>query len=190
MKVLLDTHCLLWLMQENPRLNRNARSQIAQASEVYVSSASIWEIGIKWRLGKIEEDPQIVADQLDAAGLVELQVTNRHAIASKMCIRDRPGSGGKPDTASAWSAPPAIAWSWPCLLYTSPASRCPGCRTPLDLRRGRSRRVLSGLECRELNQKDWANYHFAQELVHHASGCQSGSETGWKPQDRIRSQRE
>jgi PIN domain nuclease of toxin-antitoxin system len=81
-KVLLDTHCLLWLMQENPRLNRNARSQIAQASEVYVSSASIWEIGIKWRLGKIEEDPQIVADQLDAAGLVELQVTNRHAIAS------------------------------------------------------------------------------------------------------------
>jgi PIN domain nuclease of toxin-antitoxin system len=82
MKLLLDTHILLWLMVEDERLRRSVRSQIAEASEVYVSSASIWEIGIKWRLGKIEEDPQIVTDQLDAAGIEELHVTNLHAIAS------------------------------------------------------------------------------------------------------------
>jgi PIN domain nuclease of toxin-antitoxin system len=80
--LLLDTHVLLWLMEENPRLKRSTRSLIADASEVYVSSASLWEIAIKWRLGKIEEDPQTVLDQLDAAGLRELQVTNRHAVAT------------------------------------------------------------------------------------------------------------
>jgi PIN domain nuclease of toxin-antitoxin system/antitoxin (DNA-binding transcriptional repressor) of toxin-antitoxin stability system len=78
----LDTHVLLWLMEENPRLRRSARSLIEDASEVYVSSASLWEIAIKWRLRKIEEDPQTVLDQLDAAGLKELQVTNRHAVAT------------------------------------------------------------------------------------------------------------
>jgi PIN domain nuclease of toxin-antitoxin system len=80
--LLLDTHVLLWLMEQNPRLRRSARSLIADASEVYVSSASLWEIAIKWRLGKIEEDPQTVLDQLGAAGLRELQVTNRHAVAT------------------------------------------------------------------------------------------------------------
>jgi len=81
-RLLLDTHVLLWLMEQNPRLRRSARSLIADASEVYVSSASLWEIAIKWRLGKIEEDPQTVLDQLGAAGLRELQVTNRHAVAT------------------------------------------------------------------------------------------------------------
>jgi PIN domain nuclease of toxin-antitoxin system len=81
-RLLLDTHVLLWLMEENPLLKRNARSLIADASEVYVSSASLWEIAIKWRLRKIEEDPQTVLDQLDEAGLRELQVTNRHAVAT------------------------------------------------------------------------------------------------------------
>ena len=51
------------------------------ASEVYVSSASIWEIAIKSRLGKIEEDAEVVMNQLEAAGLRELPVTNRHAVA-------------------------------------------------------------------------------------------------------------
>jgi PIN domain nuclease of toxin-antitoxin system len=82
LRLLLDTNILLWLMGANPRLASSARSRIVNASEVYVSSASIWEIAIKWRLGKIEEDPQIVVDQLDAAGLREIHVSNRHAVAT------------------------------------------------------------------------------------------------------------
>ena len=82
MRLLLDTHVLLWLMEEDPRLRHSAQVPDCGCSEVYVSSASIWEIAIKWRLGKIEEDPQTVLDQLDAAGLRELQVTNRHAVAT------------------------------------------------------------------------------------------------------------
>jgi PIN domain nuclease of toxin-antitoxin system len=81
-RLLLDTNILLWLMSGSKRLTSNARSLIEDAFEVYVSSVSLWEIAIKWRLGKIKEDPRLVADQLEAAGLRELQMTNRHALAT------------------------------------------------------------------------------------------------------------
>lgn len=80
--MLLDTNILLWLMSDNKRLTSSARSLIVDASEVYVSSVSLWEVAIKWRIGKIEEDPRLIAGQLDAAGILELQMTNRHALAT------------------------------------------------------------------------------------------------------------
>ena len=82
MRLLLDTHILIWFMANNPRLSPQARSLIVNASAVYVSSASIWEIAIKWRIGKIEEDPEIIVEKMEPAGLIELQVANRHAVAS------------------------------------------------------------------------------------------------------------
>lgn len=82
MRLLLDTNILLWLMSDNKRLTSSARSLIVDASEVYVSSVSFWEVAIKWRIGKIEEDPRLIAGQLDAAGILELQMTNRHALAT------------------------------------------------------------------------------------------------------------
>ena len=82
MRLLLDTHALLWLMEDSPRLSKAGRSAIADASEVYVSTASIWEVAIKWRLRKMEEDPEIVVEKLEAAGIKELPVANRHAVAT------------------------------------------------------------------------------------------------------------
>ncbi|MGA3031667.1 MAG: type II toxin-antitoxin system VapC family toxin [Terracidiphilus sp.] len=82
MRLLLDTHTLLWLMVDSPRLSRRARSLISDASEIYVSSVSIWEIAIKFRLGKIEEDARVVVEKLGAAGLRELNVSHRHAVAT------------------------------------------------------------------------------------------------------------
>lgn len=82
MRLLLDTHTLLWLMEGGPRLKPRARALIDSASEVYVSSASIWEIAIKHRLGQIEEDPEEIVEKLEEAGLKELYVSNRHAVAS------------------------------------------------------------------------------------------------------------
>jgi PIN domain nuclease of toxin-antitoxin system len=82
MRLLLDTHTLLWLMEENPRLSPQACSLIRNAEQVYVSTASIWEIAVKRQIGKIEEDTEMVVARLGQAGLCELQVTNRHAIAA------------------------------------------------------------------------------------------------------------
>jgi PIN domain nuclease of toxin-antitoxin system len=81
MRLLLDTHILLWLMADSPKLKPRARLLIEGAQEVYVSSASILEIAIKHRLGKIEEDPEEMVARLEEAGLKELPVVSGHAVA-------------------------------------------------------------------------------------------------------------
>ena len=51
MNLLLDTHIALWAITDSPRLSSVARDLIlAQTSTVFVSAASIWEIGIKHAL--------------------------------------------------------------------------------------------------------------------------------------------
>src|SRR5271157_621715 len=82
MRLILDTHALLWLMEGDARLKPSARALIDSASEVYVSSASIWEIAIKHRLGKIKEDPEEIVERMEQAGLHKLPVDMRHAVAS------------------------------------------------------------------------------------------------------------
>lgn len=82
MRLLLDTHILLWLMQDDPRLSQRAHEIIDNATEVFVSAASMWEIAIKWRLGKIEEDPREVDAAIEKAGLIELPVGMRHAVVT------------------------------------------------------------------------------------------------------------
>ena len=82
MRLLLDTHILIWFMEDDPRLSAKARGLIDAATAVFASSASIWEIAIKARLGKIKTDPEEMVNLLTLAGLIELQVANRHAIAS------------------------------------------------------------------------------------------------------------
>jgi len=54
-RLLLDTHALLWWATLNAGLTAKARKAIAnEKSEIYVSAASAWEIAIKVRLGKLE----------------------------------------------------------------------------------------------------------------------------------------
>ena len=56
MRVLLDTHTLLWWVEDSPYLSANARRAIAdESNEVVVSAASAWEITTKYRLGKLPE---------------------------------------------------------------------------------------------------------------------------------------
>lgn len=53
MRLLLDTHIALWAISDDPRLSGNARSIITTPeNEIYVSSASIWEISIKHSLAR------------------------------------------------------------------------------------------------------------------------------------------
>lgn len=55
MKVLLDTHVLLWWLDDDPLVGRRARSVIADPeNEVLVSVVSLWEISVKARVGKLK----------------------------------------------------------------------------------------------------------------------------------------
>ena len=54
MKVLLDTHALLWLITDDDRLSQNARQIFLDAeTRLFFSAASLWEICIKISLGKL-----------------------------------------------------------------------------------------------------------------------------------------
>lgn len=78
MRILLDTHLLLWALASPAKLSAASRKQI-EAAEVYVSAASIWEISSKTSIGKLEADPAEVLAAVAPAGFSMLSITGEHA---------------------------------------------------------------------------------------------------------------
>jgi PIN domain nuclease of toxin-antitoxin system len=78
MRVLLDTHVLLWALAEPSRLSASTRKQIS-AADAFVSAASIWEIGIKSALGKIATSAADILAVIEPAGFLMLPITGEHA---------------------------------------------------------------------------------------------------------------
>ena len=72
MRLLLDTHLFIWSVTGNRKLKSGLRTYLASAEAVYVSAASIWEIAIKVRLGKIDGDLEELAAAIESSGFLEL----------------------------------------------------------------------------------------------------------------------
>jgi PIN domain nuclease of toxin-antitoxin system len=81
MRLLLDTHVFIWSVIDSRQLKAATRGYLASAEAVYVSAASIWEIAIKSRLGKMSGDAEELAAAIEASGFQELPVTATHAAA-------------------------------------------------------------------------------------------------------------
>ena len=79
MRLLLDTHVFLWAVAGSSSLKPATRRLIESADQVYVSVASIWEVAIKARLGKIDADPAALVAAIADSGFIELPVTASHA---------------------------------------------------------------------------------------------------------------
>ncbi len=77
MRLLLDTHVLIW-WDSGARLSPAAMRAIKSANEVFVSSASAWEVAIKSALGKISGERTVSAAAHDSA-FTELPVSFSHA---------------------------------------------------------------------------------------------------------------
>jgi PIN domain nuclease of toxin-antitoxin system len=75
-RLLLDTHVLIW-WDIGARLSRQAVAAIREADDVFVSSASAWEIEIKRALGKVA-GTRTIAEAVAASGFTELPVLFRH----------------------------------------------------------------------------------------------------------------
>ena len=90
MRLLLDTHTLLWWLAGDQALSDAAREAIADPdNEVFVSTASAWEIATKYRLGRLPGAALIAADIAGAVasqGFTELPIS----------IRDGQAAGGLP----------------------------------------------------------------------------------------------
>lgn len=84
MRLLLDTHTLLWWLTNDERLSLRARALIAQESnEVFVSAASAWEVATKQRIGKLDEVPEAAsrfAELVAADGFIPLPITQLHGL--------------------------------------------------------------------------------------------------------------
>lgn len=81
MRLLPDTHAVLWLLADDDRLSPRAAELLTDpAHEVLLSAAVAWEVAIKRSLGKLEA-PDGFADLLLGAGAVALPVTLEHAQA-------------------------------------------------------------------------------------------------------------
>jgi PIN domain nuclease of toxin-antitoxin system len=85
MMLLLDSQAVLWLLDDSPRLGKEAREVIASATRVHVSAATIWELTIKSMLGKLSV-PADLSGRLTGQGLSLLGLTAEHAEG----IRDFP----------------------------------------------------------------------------------------------------
>ena len=80
MRLLLDTHTLLWALARPAKLPARTAAAIREpANAVFVSAASVWEIAIKAALGKLSADlDEVVRTSIDV-GFEELAVTFAHA---------------------------------------------------------------------------------------------------------------
>jgi PIN domain nuclease of toxin-antitoxin system len=76
---LLDTHVFIWAVTDSRRLSKETRTIMRDATEVFVSAASIWEIAIKSAIGKIKADAGEMTRAIGASGFVELPIAAAHA---------------------------------------------------------------------------------------------------------------
>ena len=76
---LLDTHIFLWWLSDTDRLSKEVFDIISDSSnQIYISSASIWEIAIKESLGKIEIDENLDTI-IEECGFLELKISAKCA---------------------------------------------------------------------------------------------------------------
>jgi PIN domain nuclease of toxin-antitoxin system len=84
MKLLLDTHLLLWAAGKPNRLSAAARKLIdSSANELLFSAASVWEVAIKRGLGRrdFKADPRLLRRGLLDNGYTELPILSDHVVA-------------------------------------------------------------------------------------------------------------
>ncbi|HEV2676928.1 MAG TPA: type II toxin-antitoxin system VapC family toxin [Aliidongia sp.] len=84
MRFLLDTHALLWFLSADARLGPKTAAAISDLeNDVFVSIASLWEITVKNRIGKLEADVEAVTSAVAASGLTLLDLKPAHLVAHK-----------------------------------------------------------------------------------------------------------
>jgi len=96
MRLLIDTHALLWWLTDDPALSASARKHLARAGNtIFVSSASAWEIATKFRIGKLPDAGDLLADfasYLSRERFESLAISTDHAVRAGLL----PGSHKDP----------------------------------------------------------------------------------------------
>ncbi len=78
MRILLDSHVILWWLEDNKSLGSRCRELIGNADEAFVSAVTPWELGIKRSLGKLSM-PDGLSNVIESDGFTSLSITAAHA---------------------------------------------------------------------------------------------------------------
>ena len=81
MSLLLDTHVVLWWLTDDPTLSDEIKNRLDHDPDVYVSSATIWEVAIKQSAGQLTE-PADLPERIRDSGFTELPINSEHVIAA------------------------------------------------------------------------------------------------------------
>jgi PIN domain nuclease of toxin-antitoxin system len=79
--LLLDTHVVLWWLTDDPTLSDDIKIRLDHDPDVYISSATVWEVAIKQAAGKLIE-PADLPERIRGSGFAELAINSGHAIAA------------------------------------------------------------------------------------------------------------
>ncbi len=81
MRLLLDTHALLWWLSDDAALGQHVRDLIADpANDVLVSVVSLWEVQVKVRAGKLEADLPDILNEIEAQAFEMLPISPAHLV--------------------------------------------------------------------------------------------------------------
>jgi PIN domain nuclease of toxin-antitoxin system len=78
--LLLDTHVILWWLSDDPTLDAGIKDRLDHETDVYVSSATVWEVTIKQALGKLT--PEDLPERIRDSGFRPLSINPEHGIAA------------------------------------------------------------------------------------------------------------
>ena len=78
MRVLLDTHVLLWVFADSPQINQVKPLILSNETEVYISTAGWWELAIKIGIGKIDVKLDEIRVAATDSGFIDLPILGAH----------------------------------------------------------------------------------------------------------------
>jgi PIN domain nuclease of toxin-antitoxin system len=85
MNILIDTHALIWFITDHQELPHSAKRRIEDLeNNCFVSVASLWEMGIKYALGKLslKADLERIFELIEQSGVAVLPITSAHILTS------------------------------------------------------------------------------------------------------------
>lgn len=81
MRLLLDTHVVLWWLADDPTLSDEVKAALDDEPEVYLSPVTLWEVTIKQAVGKLAQ-PVDLPERIRDSGFVELPIRMVHTLAA------------------------------------------------------------------------------------------------------------
>ena len=81
MRILLDTHLVIWWEADHPRLPAQTREWVDGSEEVFISRASLWEMAIQISIGRLKMDLERFTSSVERQGFSWLDIRNEHLLA-------------------------------------------------------------------------------------------------------------